>query len=590
MEMYDVLEKLKAIENPTEDTAAAIKSAEAMTKAPEPAPADALETNATGDNVYQEYAPTSEPADYARLAGVQTLSVQTEPTNESVETEEEVLTESVEEEVLTEGPTRKDFQMVADLIKNAEPAKKAELAQHHADVFAKQNPRFDKERFMAACGVEESVATEEEENVNEATKEIEYGDWIIRYEVGKKDGEPVKWMTWHTDGGPESAIKGQSSSEDSAEMDAKKEGPDSIPALRKAYKGPVKVVSWIKTHGGQTDAVLLKKGNEYALGTDLAYMDYVAWWQSSPEAHWEEYTMLAKQYPEQGYWHWKSKDELRNWIDKNPKLYRKNIEFGADITDPEGRDWVTGLVNDDKNREEVETIELDEAYDPAHVAGIVKKHEANGHEVEMDPFKDDEAGFTVTFKDGSRRHYHYTKSGVKVDSLEPVDAMVDPDAPKRERGRPKKEDIEETEVDELTRAFESKYAELTTEEEVVTESTQLTESVQLTQSIDDQGNESVNINAQGDHVDMVKQLLALSGMRSDGYKEYKPEEGEEEANEALANSPDVKHADVDTQLNKMSGGLNGPKDKSALRGDSVKLHDSKDLEESLLDLYKEYKG
>lgn len=413
-EMYDVLERLKSIENPTEDQQAAIKSAEAMTKAPEPAPADALETNATGDNVYQEYAP-SEPADYARLAGVQTLSVQTDApevatTNESVETEEEVLTESVEEEVeeievheddaqeeevVSEGPTRKDFQMVADLIKNAEPAKKAELAQHHADVFAKQNPRFDKERFMAACGVEESVATEEE---------------VVEY------------------------------------------------------------------------------------------------------------------------------------------------------------------------------------YDPAHVAGIVKKHEKEGHEVEMDPYKEDEAGFTVTFKDGSRRHYHYTKSGVKVDSLEPVDAMVDPDAEPRGRGRPKKEDIEETEVDELTRAFESKYAELTTEEEVVAESTQLTESVQLTQSIDDQGNESVNINAQGDHVDMVKQLLALSGMRSDGYKEYKPEEGEEEANEALANSPDVKHADVDTQLNKMSGGLNGPKDKSALRGDSVKLHDSKDLEESLLDLYKEYKG
>jgi len=415
MEMYDVLEKLKQIENPTEDQQQAIKSAEAMTNAPEPAPADALETNATGDNVYQEYAPTSDPADYARLAGVQTLSVQTDApevatTNESVETEEEVLTESVEEEVVeeevveeateeevvAEGPTRKDFQMVADLIKNAEPAKKAELAQHHADVFAKQNPRFDKERFMAACGVEESVATEEE---------------VVEY------------------------------------------------------------------------------------------------------------------------------------------------------------------------------------YDPEHVAGIVKKHEESGHEVEMDPYKDDEAGFTVTFKDGARRHYHYTKSGVKVDSLEPVDAIVDPDAPKRERGRPKKEDIEETEVDELTRAFESKYAELTTEEEVVTESTQLTESVQLTQSIDDQGNESVNINAQGDHVDMVKQLLALSGMRSDGYKEYKPEEGEEaEVEEELANSPDVKHADVDTQLNKMSGGLNGPKDKSALRGDSVKLHDSKDLEESLLDLYKEYKG
>lgn len=410
MDMQNVLDKLKQIENPTEDTAAAIKSAEAMTKAPEPAVAESIPTTATGEGTYTEYKP-AEPADYAKLAGIPTVAVQTEPTNESVETEEEeVLTESVEEEVIeeeveeievheddaqeeeviAEGPTRKDFQMVADLIKNAEPAKKAELAQHHADVFAKQNPRFDKQRFMAACGVEESV---------------------------------------------------------------------------------------------------------------------------------------------------------------------------------------------------------EEAYDPNHVAGIIKKHEEEGHEVEMDPYKEDEAGFTVTFSDGKRRHYHYTKSGAKVTSLEPVDPLVDPDAPKRGRGRPKKEDIEETEVDELTRQFEAKLADLLPEEEVVTESAeQINESVQLTQTINDEGQESLNINAQGDHVDMVKQLLSLSGMRSDGYKPVEAEPEAEEANEELANAPDVKHADVDTQLNKQSGGLNGPKDKSALRGDSVKLHDSKDLEESLLDLYKEYKG
>jgi len=417
MDMQNVLDKLKQIENPTEDTAAAIKSAEAMTKAPEPAVAESVPTTATGEGTYTEYKP-AEPADYAKLAGIPTMAVQTEPTNESVETEEEVLTESVEEEVVeeeveeievheddtqeeevvaeeeevvSEGPTRKDFQMVADLIKNAEPAKKAELAQHHADVFAKQNPRFDKQRFMAACGVEESV---------------------------------------------------------------------------------------------------------------------------------------------------------------------------------------------------------EEAYDPQHVAGIIKKHEENGHEVEMDPFKDDEAGFTVTFKDGSRRHYHYTKSGVKVDSLEPVDAMVDPDAPKRERGRPKKEAVEEVEVDELTRQFESKLSDLLPEEEVVTESAeQINESINVSQTINDEGQESVNINAQGnpEHIDMVKQLLQLAGQPR-GYEEYTGEPEAEEANEELANSPDVKVADVDTQLNKQSGGLNGPKDKSALRGDSVKLHDSKDLEESLLDLYKEYKG
>lgn len=454
MDMQNVLDKLKQIENPTEDTAAAIKSAEAMTSAPAPVEAEVVETTATGENLYTEYTP-QQPADYAKLAGIPTVALQTEPTNESVEAEEEVITEAqspaqkaafqkmldakkgktedededkeeVEEsidvheddaqEVVAEGPTRKDFQMVADLLKdNPDMADRTAKAKDYCDKFAAMNPRFDKERFMAACGVTESIF------------------------------DP----------------------------------------------------------------------------------------------------------------------------------------FEKDIPSPTSDDPVTK--------------KMEEAYDPEHVAGIIKKHEEAGHEVEMDPYKDDEAGFTVTFKDGKRRHYKYTTTGSKVTSLEPVDPLVDPDAPKRGRGRPKKEGIEETEVDELTRQFESKLADLLPEEEVVTESAeQINESVNVSQTINDEGQESVNINAQGnpEHIDMVKQLLQLAGQPR-GYEEYtgEPEAEEaEEANEELANAPDVKHADVDTQLNKMSGGLNGPKDKSALRGDSVKLHDSKDLEESLLDLYKEYKG
>jgi len=240
---------------------------------------------------------------------------------------------------------------------------------------------------------------------------------------------------------------------------------------------------------------------------------------------------------------------------------------------------------------------IEEAYSPEHVADIIKKHEQDGNEVEMDPYKEDEAGFTVTFKDGKRRHYKYTQSGAKVTSLEPVDPLVDPDAPKRGRGRPKKEGIEETEVDELTRAFEAKLAEELPEEEVVTEEAeQVNESLQVNQTINDEGQESVNINAQGDHVDMIKQMMQLAG-QPQGYEEYKGEE-EPEAEEAVGEERDIQHAntpteqttDVDTQLNKMSGGLNGPKDKSALRGDSVKLHSDIDEGKDLLDLYKAYKG
>jgi len=65
------------------------------------------------------------------------------------------------EDTVTEGPTRKDFQMVADLLKSVDdPQKKKDLAHHHADMFSKQNPRFDRERFLRAAGITEADVEE----------------------------------------------------------------------------------------------------------------------------------------------------------------------------------------------------------------------------------------------------------------------------------------------------------------------------------------------------------------------------------------------------------------------------------------------
>jgi len=63
------------------------------------------------------------------------------------------------EETLEEGgPTRKHFQQTADLIKNIEhPEKRKEMADPHASLFAQQNPRFDKSKFMKAAGVNEAL-------------------------------------------------------------------------------------------------------------------------------------------------------------------------------------------------------------------------------------------------------------------------------------------------------------------------------------------------------------------------------------------------------------------------------------------------
>ena len=386
MEMYDVLNKLKQIENPTEDEQAAIKSAEAMNNPTNPSANPAEETvvqtpqetaptmmpetqpvSATGQEVYQPVAEET-PVEYAKLAGIQTLNVQTdapEATNESVEVEE---------------ASKPDF---LDL---------------------------------------------------------------------DKDGD--------------------------------KEEP-----MKKAAK---------------------------------------------------------------------DKEEMKE-EDATPEQYEKN----------------------EKVSEEVEEIELDEAYDPAHVKGIVDKHEKEGHKVQMDRPEDDAQGFTVTFKDGKKRHYKYTKGGVKVQSLEPEEPMVDPDAPKRGKGRPKKES-QELDLDSMMEDFEKKYAE------------QLNEGLQVTQSIDDQGKETININANNAHADMVKDLMKLSGMRSDGYKEYEgdPEAVEEERDPEYTNSPREKTSTVDAQVKDMSGGLNGPKDKSALKSNSNALHtESKnEIAENMMKLYSEYKG
>jgi len=388
MEMYDVLNKLKAIENPSEDEQAAIKSAEAMNNPTNPvakpetvqtpqetAPSMMPETNtvsATGQDVYQPVAEET-PVEYAKLAGIQTLNVQTDApdtTNESVEIEE----------------AKPDF------------------------------------------------------------------------------------------------------------LDLDKDGDKKEP-MKKAAK---------------------------------------------------------------------DKEEMKE-EDTTPEQYEKNEK----------------VSEEEEILDEVEEIELDEAYDPAHVKGIVDKHEKEGHKVQMDRPEDGAQGFTVTFKDGKKRHYKYTKSGVKVQSMEPEEPMVDPDAPKRGKGRPKKES-EELNLDSMMEDFEKKYSE------------QLNEGLQVTQSIDDEGKETININANNAHADMVKDLMKLSGMRSDGYKEYEgdPEAVEEERDPEYTNSPREKTSTVDAQVKDMSGGLNGPKDKSALKSNSNALHtESKnDIAENMMNLYAKYKG
>ena len=77
-------------------------------------------------------------------------------------------------EDLDEAVSRKHFQQVADVIKaHPDQDKRNELAKHHAEIFKKQNPRFDHGKFCKACNAEIKEGMWEESDINkDRTKDM----------------------------------------------------------------------------------------------------------------------------------------------------------------------------------------------------------------------------------------------------------------------------------------------------------------------------------------------------------------------------------------------------------------------------------
>jgi hypothetical protein len=83
----------------------------------------------------------------------------------------------IDEEAINEAATRKDFRMVADLLKDIpDMAKRTELALYHADIFKQQNPRFKKEMFLAAAGVDTTPIKDAEDGVLIDEEEVGEGN------------------------------------------------------------------------------------------------------------------------------------------------------------------------------------------------------------------------------------------------------------------------------------------------------------------------------------------------------------------------------------------------------------------------------
>jgi hypothetical protein len=81
------------------------------------------------------------------------------------------------EDELNEAATRKDFRMVADLLKSIpDMAKRTELAMYHADIFKQQNTRFKKEMFLAAAGVDTTPIKDAKDEVLVSEEEMGEGN------------------------------------------------------------------------------------------------------------------------------------------------------------------------------------------------------------------------------------------------------------------------------------------------------------------------------------------------------------------------------------------------------------------------------
>ncbi len=76
--------------------------------------------------------------------------------------------------------TRKHFRAAAETIKAIEdPEKRKEHANMHAEIYAKQNPRFDRGKFMKAAGVNEDIDDIEIEDENLPDDDFTYADQIV---------------------------------------------------------------------------------------------------------------------------------------------------------------------------------------------------------------------------------------------------------------------------------------------------------------------------------------------------------------------------------------------------------------------------
>jgi hypothetical protein len=120
----------------------------------------------------------------------------------------------------------------------------------------------------------------------------------------------------------------------------------------------------------------------------------------------------------------------------------------------------------------------------------------------------------------------------------------------------------------------------------------------------------ITVTAEGDDAEMLAQILKMAGLGGSGHAETCSACGQtpcgcnEEVEEDYSNSPEPQTADTDFMVNKLAGGLNGPKRqvnpnnpadnplamKKLNKMPGAQINVSEQTQKRLFDLYKDYKG
>lgn len=594
MDLYNVLDKLRQIENPTDDQAQAIKSAEAMTK--EAAVQGKTATNATGTQTYKEYGADTTPQDVGALAGIKPIATIKESKQLVLEDKDTArdfalnITDHILNQydegglgdIVVAGTVLKGIDDTIDnadfdMHKNEKKEMALAITKVIRDEFGDGKGSFDipKDGEGYSFELQDAIADyimkagKMEELPAESVAE---SDIDMMADIGKKASKINKMKMDLVDGGMEP--------EDAHDKACEKHGVDPDD-----YDKYLDMKSSIKTEGGVKSAMM---GAEDKIGE---YMD------DDGQPTMSDAEIIADLESKKAAATDTDAIEFGYAIDMIKKGEHKNMgEAHCNSKKKKTEDADPVADNDPKYADDMnldKPMSKQEKGDQEYVDNYDKNKKLADLNDELGEI---EAMIAGTSDKGEQRTYNYIAQDIRdmIARLEAGKEITDDggeDFIKKIKPQEGKDMKELKIMDDLTAKFE---AELKSEpKETVAESTEtkketIKEGYAVTMDVNDEGNRSVQVSAANESADELLDLLNLSGLKSKGYEEVTAED--------LANSPDEKiQTDVDAQWNGGAGGLAKPNHVSAMKSNSNALHqalatvDESVTEEKLMDAYKEYK-